>query len=376
MKNESNMLYQDAHLVLNDGSVFLGKLVGGEVPSAASQVIAQGEVVFNTSLSGYQEVLSDPSYRGQMVVFTYPHIGNYGVCEADMESGRYQASAVITRDYSPFYSNWRASGSLHGALATHSVPLLTEVDTRRLTRHLRNAGALGAVIGTGDLDELVAMAARVAGTDGVDLVKEVSTDQSYELGVGTKTIAVYDFGVKRSILEQLAKRFRVAVFPATTPAKEILDRGVDGVFLSNGPGDPMAVEYAIGNIRELFSQVPIFGICLGHQLMALAVGGETIKLSFGHHGSNHPVSDLSSSKVEVTAQNHNYAVDPASLGKMLKKAEVSHLNLNDGVIEGLRYPNDSAFSVQYHPEAGPGPHDSYYLFDRFFDLVHGRGLGA
>lgn len=362
-------------LVLSDGAAFKGRFVrrGG----ASRDVTTTGEVVFNTALTGYQEVLTDPSYAGQIVTFTYPHLGNYGANRADGESRAIFCRGVIAREYTERPSNWRSEGSLYDLLERFDVPLLVDVDTRRLTRHIRNYGSLPAVMGTGPLDDLTDLARSAEGTDGRDLASEVSRLRiEHRAMPGGRRVVAFDFGIKESILRQLARRFDLYVVPAHTSADEVLSIEPDGIFLSNGPGDPEAVTHAIATISELFGRVPIFGICLGHQLMALSQGGSTHKLEFGHHGSNHPIGEVSSGKVEITSQNHNYAVEGASLPLMKVPAIVSHLNLNDGVVEGIEYPRSRAFSVQYHPEAGPGPHDSYYLFDRFEAMIEREASNA
>ena len=349
----------EAHLVLADGTVFEGEAMGAVVD------VATGEVVFNTVLSGYQEVITDPSYAGQVIAFTYPHIGNYGISEADSESARPFCRGVIVRELAQRPSNWRSTVDLGTWLAAHGVPGITGIDTRRLTRHIREAGSMPCAFGTADEATLRAAARAEPGTDGLDLVAGVTTPVRYTVGDGPLRVVAYDFGIKTSILRQLSRIATVEVVPASTPAHELLDNPPDGVFLSNGPGDPAAVTYAISNIGGLLGQVPVFGICLGHQLLAAALGGETYKLPFGHHGGNHPVKRLRDNAVEITSQNHNYAVTVGSVST----ADVTHLNLNDGVVEGLRSRDVAAFSVQYHPEAGPGPHDARYLFEEFKDLM-------
>ncbi|HZU71547.1 MAG TPA: glutamine-hydrolyzing carbamoyl-phosphate synthase small subunit [Acidimicrobiales bacterium] len=350
-----------AHLVLADGEVFEAEAVGAAAPGG----ITTGEVVFNTVMSGYQEVLTDPSYAGQIIAFTYPHIGNYGVAPEDDESIGPFCRGVIVRDLAPRPSNWRATESLDAWLERHRLAGLTGLDTRRLTRHIRQAGSMPAAFGTAPVAELLEAARLEPGTEGVDMVAEVSTASPYTVGDGELSVVAYDFGIKRAILRQLSAVATVEVVPASTPASEVLARRPDGVFLSNGPGDPAAVGYAARNIGELLGRVPVFGICLGHQLLATALGGRTFKLPFGHHGGNHPVRRLEDGAVEITSQNHNYAVVPGSV----PGADVTHLNLNDGVVEGLACRDVPAYSVQYHPEAGPGPHDARYLFDRFRALM-------
>ena len=344
---------EEGLLVLADGTTFEGELFG------ARAEVATGEVVFNTVLSGYQEVITDPSYAGQVIAFTYPHIGNYGVAPDDDEARKPHCRGVVVRDLARRRSNWRSTEDLDSFLARHGVTGISGVDTRRLTRHIREAGSMPCALGSADETTLKAAAQNEPGTDGLDLVASVSTDRAYTVGEGPLSVVAYDFGIKRTILRHLTTIATVEVVPANTPAADVLARNPDGVFLSNGPGDPAAVGYASDAIGELVGNVPVFGICLGHQLLATALGGHTEKLRFGHHGGNHPVRRLATGAVEITSQNHNYAVVEGS------GAEVTHVNLNDGVIEGLAVPSERAFSVQYHPEAGPGPHDARYLFEEF-----------
>ena len=362
-----------AALVLADGSTFEGQLLGA-VPAGGA---VSGEVVFNTALSGYQEVLTDPSYAGQIISFTYPHIGNYGVNPDDDESRGTFARGVIVRDLARRHSNYRATDGLESFLLRHGLTGIGGIDTRRLTRILRSSGALcgaiGATDGSGAVDEgmLRSAAAGEPGTSGVDLVGQVTTQHPYvtEARAGApagRSIVAFDFGIKTRILYHLAGLGRVEVVPATTTAADVLARNPDGVFLSNGPGDPEMATAAIEAVKGLVGEVPIFGICLGHQILSLAIGGTTEKLPFGHHGSNHPVRDLTTGHVEVTSQNHNFAVVADSVASV---ADVTHLNLNDGVCEGIALREAPAFSVQHHPEASPGPHDSLYLFDRFAALM-------
>ncbi|MDQ3570081.1 MAG: glutamine-hydrolyzing carbamoyl-phosphate synthase small subunit [Actinomycetota bacterium] len=364
----------EALLVLADGTTFEGESAGAEAPGG----IATGEAVFNTVMTGYQEVITDPSYAGQVIAFTYPHIGNYGVAPDDDESRRPFCRGVIVRDVARRPSNWRTAESLGAFLVRHRVPAITGVDTRRLTRHLRRFGSMACAFGTADHADLKAAATEEPGTEGIDLVGSVTTLEPYTSGHGPLRVVAYDFGIKRAILRHLGAMATVEVVPATTPADEVLARGPDGVFLSNGPGDPAAVTYAHESIGHLLGEVPVFGICLGHQLLAAALGAETYKLAFGHHGGNHPVARTGTNTVEITSQNHNYAVAEGTLAS----ADVTHVNLNDGVVEGLRCRHAPAFSVQYHPEAGPGPHDARYLFHQFRDLMEqfsaqrGRGAGA
>ena len=356
-------------LVLSDGTEFEGEWIGAVPPEG----IATGEVVFNTTMSGYQEVITDPSYAGQAIAFTYPHIGNYGVTPDDDESERPFCSGVIVRDLTRRHSNWRAQQDLESFLIERGVPGLTGIDTRRLTRHLRERGALPGAFGpVGDAfggDE-IRQAARVATpTDGVDLVATVTTDAPYSVGDSDAPwhVVAYDFGIKRSILRRLeGVGCRVDVVPASTPAEEVLARSPDGVFLSNGPGDPEAVTGAATAVAALVGEVPVFGICLGHQILGLAMGGTKFKLPFGHHGGNHPIEDVATGKVEITSQNHNYAIDPDSIASPV---EVTYRNLNDGVCEGFRLLDAPAFSVQHHPEAGPGPHDTVHLFQQFVEIM-------
>ena len=355
------MIRPPALLVLADGTSFEG-YAAGHLPASG---VTTGEFVFNTALSGYQEVITDPSYAGQVITFTYPHIGNYGVTAVDDEAAVPHCRGIVVRDLAKVPSNWRATGALETLLVQHGIPAIVGIDTRRLTRHLRSHGALPGAFGHADESIIRAAAASAVGTDATDFVTQVSTPVAYERGSGDVHIVAFDYGIKTTMVRQLAQRFRVTVVPAGTSADEVRALQPDGVFLSNGPGDPAALAPQVDVVRSLVGTVPIFGICLGHQLLATALGATTMKLPFGHHGSNHPVHDLATGRIEITAQNHNYAVTPDSL----ERGVVSHINLNDGVIEGVAAAAERCFSVQYHPEAGPGPHDARYLFDRFDTLL-------
>ena len=350
----------DAALVLADGEVFEGEAIG----AASGNGVAAGEVVFNTVLSGYQEVITDPSYAGQIITFTYPHIGNYGVNLADFESRRIFARGVVVRDLARRHSNWRAESHLDSLLRTYGVPGIAGIDTRRLTKVLRDRGAMPGAFGTAAESVLLAAAKAEPGTDGADLAAHVTTPEAYVVNAGATghRIVAFDFGIKSTILRHLAGLGEVHVVPSHTTADEVLALQPHGVFLSNGPGDPAQVIGAPEAIAGLLGRLPVFGICLGHQLLGRALGAGTVKLPFGHHGGNHPVKNLLTGRIEITSQNHNFAVDPSSLPTGVK---MSHINLNDDVCEGLIARDQLAFSVQYHPEAGPGPHDSRYLFDEF-----------
>ncbi len=353
-----------ALLVLADGTVFEGEAIG------AATAVRTGELVFNTAMSGYQEILTDPSYAGQVISFTYPHIGNYGVAPDDDESRRPFCRGVVLRDLPRRPSSWRAAEDLESFLCRHGVGGVSGVDTRRLTRHVREAGSIACAFGTAGEAELLAAARSEPGTDGADLVAEVTVAEPYVLAGGPLRVVAYDLGIKATMLRQLLRFASLRVVPAATPAAEVLAAEPDGVLLSNGPGDPAALTPLVGNVRQLLGAVPVLGICLGHQVLAAALGGRTYKLAFGHHGANHPVRRVDGGRVEITSQNHNYAVADG-----VPAARVTHVNLNDGVIEGLACTDVPAFSVQYHPEAGPGPHDARYLLDEFEKLMLRTGGG-
>jgi carbamoyl-phosphate synthase small subunit len=384
--NNQQSTIKQCLLALTDGSLWPGRAYGaiGE---------RTGEVVFNTSLTGYQEILTDPSYHGQIVVMTATHIGNYGTNADDGESGRAWLSGFVVRDASPIRSNWRSTHTLDEYLRDRGIVAISDVDTRALVRHIRTHGAMNAAISSVDPtpDHVLALARSAPDMNGLDLAREVTCAEPYEwkLEVGnwkldsraTASTAIlqhpreasnfhivaFDYGIKHNILRLLAERgCRVTIVPATTSAQEVLDLKPDGVFLSNGPGDPAAVTYAIDTLKQLLGHVPIFGICLGHQLLGLALGGSTYKLKFGHRGGNQPVKHLSSGHIEISSHNHGFAVRTESLPRGV---DVTHVNLNDGCVEGLSAPSLRAFSVQYHPEAAPGPHDARYLFDQFIDLM-------
>jgi carbamoyl-phosphate synthase small subunit len=374
-----------ATLALEDGRIFAGEGYG-----APSECL--GEVVFNTSLTGYQEIATDPSYAGQIVVLTNPQIGNYGTNQADNEAAKPYIEGLIVREFSAVSSNWRSEQVTDEYMERYKVPVLAEIDTRALVRHLRTHGVMRGVISTAESnpEKLVAKARSIRKMDGTDLARVVSTKTAFEfddsdsrnqtddnLLIGTNTaeqgkpllhVVAYDFGIKLNILRMLTREgCRVTVVPAETRADEVLALKPDGVFLSNGPGDPEPVDYAVKAIREMMGRTPIFGICLGHQLTGLALGGKTYKLKFGHHGGNHPVKNMTNGKVEITAHNHNFAVDPESINA--NEVELTHVDLNDNTLEGLRHKTLPLFSVQYHPEAAPGPHDSHYLFRDFRNMM-------
>ena len=378
----------NATLALEDGTWYQGVAAGATGETS-------GEVVFNTSMTGYQEVLTDPSYAGQIVTMTAPQIGNYGVAPGDAESQAPRVAGFVMREVSPLASNWRADGTLRDYLTRHHIVAIADIDTRALTRNLRSAGVMRGVIATGQVDpaELVEKARAIPKMEGADLVQGVTCDSAFEwrqfagrvgdadhamFGILPEArakrrlrVAAYDFGVKYNIMRRLdAYGCDVHVFPASAPASELRKIEPDGIFLSNGPGDPAALPYAIDHVRELVqSDLPMFGICLGHQILGLAVGGKTFKLKFGHRGANHPVKELQSGKVEITSQNHGFAVDPESLPS---DVTVTHENLYDGTVEGFRHLTKPIFSVQYHPEASPGPHDADYLFRQFIESMEKR----
>jgi carbamoyl-phosphate synthase small subunit len=370
--------YEPAALVLADGTVFRGRSIG-------ARGAAVGEVVFNTAMTGYQEILTDPSYCRQIVTLTYPHIGNTGVNDEDQESARVYAEGLVVRDVPRLLSSWRSQGDLVSYLKQNKIVGIAEIDTRKLTRILREKGAQTGCVVAGDVD-LALAASKIKsfpGLAGLDLAKVVSTTKAYEwteggweLGKGYRKVesphfhvVAYDFGIKRNILRMLAERSaRVTVVPAQTPAKDVLKMKPDGVFLANGPGDPEPCDYAIEAIGEILdaTRIPVFGICLGHQLMGLASGAKTMKMKFGHHGANHPVKDLDTGQVVITSQNHGFAVDPSTLTPNLRP---THVSLFDGSLQGLARTDRPAFCFQGHPEASPGPHDMGYLFDRFAKLM-------
>jgi carbamoyl-phosphate synthase small subunit len=368
-----------AVLALEDGSIFEGTSFGA--PQQRT-----GEVVFNTAITGYQEIFTDPSYCGQIVVLTNPQIGNYGANQADCEAATPYIEGLVVREISPVASNWRSSDKAEHFLAQYGIPVIGDVDTRRLVRLLRNRGALRGVIATGEQDpnQLVEAARESPTMAGQNLVSRVSTHHSYSWTQGVEPVSpsdvvapaddprfhvvAYDYGIKRNILRHLVQiGSRVTVVPAGASADDVLTLKPDGVFLSNGPGDPEPLEQQSAEVRKLIGKVPVFGICLGHQILGLAFGGKTYKLKFGHHGANHPVLNRRTGKVEITSQNHGFCVDPDSLRE--SEIEITHMNLNDNTVEGMRHRSEPVFCVQYHPEAAPGPHDSHYLFQDFAALM-------
>ncbi len=362
----------NTRLLLADGTIFKGSPLGAEVT-------AIGEVVFNTAMSGYQEILTDPSYHFQLIVMTYPQIGNYGVNSTDFESRRIYASGFIIHEYSPVVSHWQADRSLNEYLKHYNIAGISDIDTRALTRHLRDHGAQMGMITSADTPDDTLLSSLREGKKlvGRDIVSTVTCHQPYQWPLDDDDarhdsqpwrIAVYDFGVKFSILRMFSGYgCQLKVFPAKAPIDQVMDWKPHGVFLSNGPGDPEPVDYAVASVKHLLGKIPIFGICLGHQILGLALGGETTKLKFGHHGANHPVKRLSTGAVEITSQNHGFIVDIDSLPQ--DDIEITHINLNDGTLEGLRHKSIPAFSVQYHPESAPGPHDSRYLFEVFLEDI-------
>ena len=366
--------FSPGFLLLEDGTLFRGQLRTAPAPTVA-------EIVFTTSMSGYQETFTDPSYNGQIVVMTAPMIGNYGINSADPESARPQVAGVIVRELSNTYSNWRAEGDLFSWLRDAQVPILEEVDTRRLTKHLRTVGVMRGVIAVGSepTKEVLAVLDACPSMEGLDLATRVSTTESYSWGNPRAKyhIAAYDYGIKRNILRLFVENdCRVTVVPAKMSAEQVLDLKPDGVFLSNGPGDPAAVDYAPRAVKVIAKKgVPIFGICLGHQILGLTFGAETVKMPYGHRGGNHPVKEVSTGRVLITSQNHGFAVAGSEKGVPgAPELEVTHVNLNDKTIEGLRHRELPIFAVQYHPEAAPGPHDARPLFEEFLETVR-KGKG-
>jgi carbamoyl-phosphate synthase small subunit len=370
---------EEAVLALEDGTVFEGTSFGAPVQRT-------GEVVFNTAITGYQEIFTDPSYTGQIVVLTNPQIGNYGSNAADSESQSPFIEGLVVREISPVASNWRSDDKAEHFLASYGIPVIADIDTRRLVRLLRDRGAMRGIIAVGQHDraQLVEQARNAPSMTGLNLVSKVSTAHSYQWTQGIEPVSssdrrpaseqerfhvvAYDYGIKRNILRHLVQiGSRVTVVPADTSAEDLLSLKPDGVFLSNGPGDPEPLEHQSSQVKKLVGKAPIFGICLGHQILGLALGGKTYKLKFGHHGANHPVLNKRTGKVEITSQNHGFAVDPDSLRD--SEIELTHINLNDQTVEGFRHRSEPVFCVQYHPEAAPGPHDSHYLFQDFAELM-------
>ena len=372
-----------AILALEDGTVFEGKSFGAPIDSL-------GEVVFNTAITGYQEIFTDPSYAGQIVVLTNPQIGNYGANAYDQEAARPYIEGLVVREFSRLASNWRSEENAEKFLTDNGIPVAAEIDTRALVRHLRTRGVMRGVlsVGAASRDELIARARKAPSMAGLDLATRVSTSSSYEWDKAVTAcspsdtlaepaeqfchVVAFDYGIKRNILRRLVHvGARVTVVPAGTSAEDVLSLNPDGVFLSNGPGDPEPLEFQAAQVRKLIGKKPIFGICLGHQILGLALGGKTYKLPFGHRGANHPVLNRVTNKVEITSHNHGFAVDPDSLN--MNEVDLTHVNLNDQTLEGFRHRNEPVFCVQYHPEAAPGPHDSHYLFDDFMNLIKDCG---
>jgi carbamoyl-phosphate synthase small subunit len=373
-----------AILALEDGTVFEGKSFGAPKDSL-------GEVVFNTAITGYQEIFTDPSYAGQIVVLTNPQIGNYGANAYDQEAARPYIEGLVVREFSRLASNWRSQENAEQFLADNGIPVAAEIDTRALVRHLRTRGVMRGVLsaGRGSRDELIERARKAPSMAGLDLATRVSTGSSYSWDQPVTPcspsdplakpaeqfchVVAFDYGIKRNILRRLVHvGARVTVVPAGASAEDVLALQPDGVFLSNGPGDPEPLEFQVAQVRKLIGKKPIFGICLGQQVLGLALGGKTYKLKFGHRGANHPVLNQLTQKVEITSHNHGFAVDPDSLN--MNEVELTHVNLNDQTLEGFRHRNEPIFSVQYHPEAAPGPHDSHYLFDDFMTLIKDSGV--